>query len=92
MHPAFNPGGTAAIVEHAEGPVAFDAAPIVYSEEDERAIETYARATSALPYLSPSSRAMIDSWSLSATPSEHDLACGEFSLVLLLLYVMYWDG
>ena len=35
---------------------------------------------------------MIDSWLLLATPSEHDLACGELSLVLLLLYVMYWDG
>ncbi|KAI0247160.1 alcohol oxidase-like protein [Lactifluus subvellereus] len=45
MHPAFNPGGTAAIVEHAEGPIAFDTAPIVYSEEDERALETYVRAT-----------------------------------------------
>ncbi|KAI0245551.1 GMC oxidoreductase-domain-containing protein [Lactifluus subvellereus] len=47
MHPAFNPGGTAAIVEHAEGPIAFDVTPIVYSEEDERALETYAGATTS---------------------------------------------
>jgi alcohol oxidase len=47
MHPAFNPGGTAAIIEHADGPVAFDASPIVYSEEDERALEKHARAESA---------------------------------------------
>ena len=53
MHPAFNPGGTAAIVEHADGPVAFDAAPIVYSEEDERVLETYARATSACLIFTP---------------------------------------
>ena len=53
MHPAFNPGGTAAIVEHAEGPIAFDAAPTVYSEKDERAIETYARATSACLIFNP---------------------------------------
>ncbi|KAI0247173.1 alcohol oxidase-like protein [Lactifluus subvellereus] len=44
MHPAFNPSGTAAIVEHAEGPIAFDAAPIAYSEEDERALEAHTRA------------------------------------------------
>jgi alcohol oxidase len=53
MHPAFNPGGTAAIIEHADGPVAFDAAPIVYSEEDERVLETYARATSACLIFTP---------------------------------------
>jgi len=45
LHPAFAPGSAAAIVEHAEGPVAFDTPRIKYSDEDERAIEAYARAT-----------------------------------------------
>jgi len=47
LHPAFAPGSAAAIVPHAEGPIAIDAPRIEYSEEDERALETYARATSA---------------------------------------------
>jgi alcohol oxidase len=47
VHPAFEPGGPAAIVPHAEGPVAFDTPKIEYSEEDERALEAYARATRA---------------------------------------------
>jgi alcohol oxidase len=45
LHPAFAPGGTAAIVEHAEGPVRFDAPRIVYSDEDEAALEVFVRAT-----------------------------------------------
>jgi alcohol oxidase len=45
LHPAFAPGSPAAIVSHAEGPVAFDAPRIEYSEEDERVLEAYARAT-----------------------------------------------
>jgi alcohol oxidase len=44
LHPAFSPGGPASIVAHAEGPVAFDAPRIVYSEDDERALEEFARA------------------------------------------------
>ena len=47
LHPAFALGGPAAIVPHAEGPVAFDTPRIEYSEEDERALEAYARATRA---------------------------------------------
>jgi alcohol oxidase len=47
LHPAFTPGSPAAIVPHAEGPVAFDMPRIEYSEEDERALEAYARATGA---------------------------------------------
>jgi alcohol oxidase len=46
LHPAFAPGGAAAIVPHAEGPIAFDSPRIEYSEEDERALEAYARAKS----------------------------------------------
>jgi alcohol oxidase len=42
-HPAFAPGGPASIIEHADGPVALDAPRVVYSEEDERVIETYIR-------------------------------------------------
>lgn len=44
LHPSFVPGGQACAVEHAEGPVSFDAPRIVYSEEDERAIEAFVRA------------------------------------------------
>jgi alcohol oxidase len=47
VHPAFAPGSPAAIVPHAEGPIAFDTPRIEYSEEDERALEAYTRATSA---------------------------------------------
>lgn len=47
LHPAFAPDSAAAIVEHAEGPVALDASRIKYSEEDERALEAYARAAGA---------------------------------------------
>jgi alcohol oxidase len=47
LHPAFTPGSPAAIVPHAEGAVAFDMPRIEYSEEDERALEAYARATRA---------------------------------------------
>jgi alcohol oxidase len=46
-HPAFAPGSAAAIIPHAEGHIAFDTPRIEYSEEDERALETFARATSA---------------------------------------------
>ncbi len=47
LHPAFTPGSPAAIVPHAEGPVAFDTPRIEYSEEDEHVLEAYARATCA---------------------------------------------
>jgi alcohol oxidase len=45
LHPTFAPGSVAAIVAHAEGPVAFDAPRIEYSDEDERVLEAYTRAT-----------------------------------------------
>ncbi|KAH9053394.1 alcohol oxidase-like protein [Lactarius vividus] len=44
LHPKFAPGGPASIIAHAEGPVPFDAPRIVYSEEDERVLEEFARA------------------------------------------------
>jgi hypothetical protein len=44
LHPAFPPGGPASVVAHAEGPIAFDTPRIVYSEEDERALEGYVRS------------------------------------------------
>jgi alcohol oxidase len=44
VHPAFPPGGPASVIEKAGGPVPFDAPRIVYSEEDERALEEFARA------------------------------------------------
>jgi alcohol oxidase len=46
LHPTFSPDSTAAIVEHAEGPVAFDTPRIEYSAEDERVLEAYTRAAS----------------------------------------------
>jgi len=43
-HPMFSPGGPASVIEHAEGPVSMDVPRIVYSDEDERALEAYVRA------------------------------------------------
>ena len=48
LHPAFAPGGPASIVPHAEGPIAFDTPRIVYSEEDEDALEAFIRANGVL--------------------------------------------
>jgi alcohol oxidase len=45
LHPAFAPDSAAAIVEHAEGPVALDSPRIEYDDEDERVLEAYTRAT-----------------------------------------------
>ena len=78
VHPPFAPGGPASIVPHAEGPVAFDTPRIEYSEEDELALEAYARAAGGCEI-----SLSYDIFSQFATPriySEHDLACGEFSL------------
>ena len=47
VHPPFAPGSPAAIVPHAEGPVAFDTSRIEYSAEDELVLEAYARAAGA---------------------------------------------
>jgi alcohol oxidase len=44
LHPAFSPGRPASVVAHAEGPVQYNTPRIVYSEEDERALEEFARA------------------------------------------------
>jgi hypothetical protein len=51
-HPTFAPGSSASIVTHAEGPVPFDTPRIVYSDDDERALEEFARANGAwlLPF------------------------------------------
>jgi len=42
-HPGFAAGGPASLIEHAEGPIPFDAPRIVYSEEDERVLEAFVR-------------------------------------------------
>jgi len=47
LHPAFAPDSAAAVVGHADGPVALDAPRIKYSEEDDRALEAFVRATGA---------------------------------------------
>jgi alcohol oxidase len=44
LHPAFPLGGPASVIAHADGPIPFDTPRIVYSEEDERALEEFARA------------------------------------------------
>ncbi|KAF8262161.1 alcohol oxidase-like protein [Lactarius quietus] len=58
VHPAFAPGGSASIIAHAEGPIAFDAPRIVYSAEDERALEEFTRAEVATTYHSLGTCAM----------------------------------
>ncbi|KAI9447382.1 alcohol oxidase-like protein [Lactarius indigo] len=58
LHPKFPPGGPASIVAEAEGPVPFDAPRIVYSEEDERALEDFARAQVATTWHSLGTCAM----------------------------------
>ncbi|KAH8988749.1 alcohol oxidase-like protein [Lactarius hatsudake] len=58
LHPAFAPSGPAAVVAHAEGPVSFDAPRIVYSEEDERALEAFVRAIVATTWHSLGTCAM----------------------------------
>ncbi|KAH9055340.1 GMC oxidoreductase-domain-containing protein, partial [Lactarius vividus] len=52
LHPAFAPGGPAA------GPVSFDAPRLVYSEEDERALEAFVRAIVATTWHSLGTCAM----------------------------------
>jgi alcohol oxidase len=47
LHPAFAPGCPASVVEDAEGPIELDAPRIVYSDEDERALEAHVRANGA---------------------------------------------
>ncbi|KAH9053396.1 alcohol oxidase-like protein [Lactarius vividus] len=58
LHPAFAPGGPAAVMAHAEGPVSFDAPRLVYSEEDERALEVFVRAIVATTWHSLGTCAM----------------------------------
>ncbi|KAH9046735.1 alcohol oxidase-like protein [Lactarius hengduanensis] len=58
LHPPFAPGGPASIIAHAEGPIPFDAPRIVYSEEDERVLEAFARANVGTAYHSLGTCAM----------------------------------
>ncbi|KAH9013882.1 alcohol oxidase-like protein [Lactarius pseudohatsudake] len=58
LHPNFALGGPAAVVAHAEGPVSFDAPRIVYSEEDDRALEAFVRAIVATTWHSLGTCAM----------------------------------
>ncbi|KAH9174551.1 alcohol oxidase-like protein [Lactarius sanguifluus] len=58
LHPAFSQSGPAAVVAHAEGPISFDAPRIVYSEEDERALEAFVRAIVATTWHSLGTCAM----------------------------------
>jgi alcohol oxidase len=44
LHPAFAPGRQASVLARSEGSVSIDAPRIVYSEEDERALEEFVRA------------------------------------------------
>ncbi|KAH9017281.1 alcohol oxidase-like protein [Lactarius hengduanensis] len=58
LHPAFDTGRPASVVAHAEGPVPLDAPRIVYSEEDERAVEDFVRAQVATTWHSLGTCAM----------------------------------
>ncbi len=49
LHPKFAPGRPASVLEHKDGPIPFDARRIVYSEEDERALEAHVRAKGPWP-------------------------------------------
>ncbi|KAF8262158.1 alcohol oxidase-like protein [Lactarius quietus] len=44
LHPTFASGRPASVLSRAEGPVPFNAPRIVYSEDDERALEEFARS------------------------------------------------
>lgn len=44
LHPTFAPGRPASVLTDADGPVPFDSPRIVYSEDDERALDEFARA------------------------------------------------
>ncbi|KAI9453455.1 alcohol oxidase-like protein [Lactarius psammicola] len=68
LHPAFAPGGPASIVAHAEGPVPFDAPRIVYSEEDERALEAFAYANVATGWHSVSPSHLFRARGLGTCP------------------------
>ena len=43
VYPAFPPGGRASVIEKASGPVPFYVPRIAYSEQDEHALEEFAR-------------------------------------------------
>jgi alcohol oxidase len=43
LHPAFPAGSAASLLAKADGPVPFDAPALVYSAEDDAAVETYQR-------------------------------------------------
>ena len=47
LHPMFPLGGPASLIEYANGPIPFDTPRIVYSEEDERALEEFTCAQGA---------------------------------------------
>lgn len=81
LHPAFPLGGPASVIAHSDGPVAFDSPRIVYSEEDERALEAFAYANGAYlirSLLSTITRSLHSS-SICLVPrdSGHGLALGE---------------
>jgi hypothetical protein len=78
LHPAFAPGGPASIVAHAEGPIAFDTPRIVYSEEDERALEAFVRANGAWLLLFPLHYSLTSLRFDVLGLSDHDLPFGEF--------------
>ncbi|KAI0030688.1 alcohol oxidase-like protein [Vararia minispora EC-137] len=44
LHPSFPEGSNAGLLTKADGPIPFDAPPIEYSEEDDKAVEAYQRA------------------------------------------------
>ena len=78
LHPAFAPSGPASIIAHAEGPVPLDAPRIVYSEEDERALEDFARAQGmSLPFSISLKHLHYIFFPFVRGCSVHELALGE---------------
>jgi hypothetical protein len=88
LHPAFAPGSPASVVAHAEGPVAFDTPRIVYSEEDERALDAYVRKMGApgFPYVFFCLSTLMKIPSLPLL-SEHMLAFGELQSHLVSFFM-----
>jgi hypothetical protein len=76
LHPAFATGVPASVVELAEGPIALDAPRIVYSDEDERAIEAFVRARGAF-WLGLFLVLSLMGFFFGCLLSKHDVAFGE---------------
>ena len=91
FHPAFAPGGPASVIAQAEGPVSLAAPRIMYSKEDERALEAYVRKKGACNslffYISLLMKVL--SLSFSTSLSDHGVAFCEFPYFLPRLVLLF---